>query len=1581
MRFLIVALSAVLLTPTFGMSADLPTYSRLPVVTSLSFSPDGQHLAVSGSSEVIVMKADLSATVARLVGDAPRIEAVRFSPDSSKIAVAAGLPEEQGVLQIWDVASGKLLQKIDVTEDTLYGAAWSPDGKMVAVGAADNVVRAFDIETGKQTLFMGSHDAWPLDMVFSVDGSHLISVGRDQTVKLTEVATERFVDNITSITPGALKGDLTSIARHPHRDELLVGGSDGVPRVFRMVRTTKRVIGDDAQLQRILPGIEGRLFGVAYDHTGLKAAAVSSLNGRGQLAIYTGLPAEGGISKELTTILNKRTAQYTAAERKMVDAFRNDGIQKAFTIDIPSALYAVAFSVDGQRVVAAGSDGTLRSYLVATGELLVEKPVVEVSGDAQLVADEEDVDRRPKHMDTGEETFDRVADVVSLVVEPTEIQFNGRFETIQMLVTATLADGTTADVTRVADVAPANVASVTRTGLVLADADGSSTLKVTLGKATTDVPVTVRNINSDVALSYHKDVTPVLSKLGCTQGTCHGAKDGKEGFKMSLRGYDGLYDVRALTDNLKSRRVDLANPANSLMLLKATGYVSHGGDSVTDFGTDQYEVMRRWIAEGAKLDDQNSNRPVSISVSPVNPVIQTIGSMQQMRVIATYPDGSTRDVTAESFLESGNTDVAEASKTGLVTTLRRGEAPVLARYEGQYAATTVTVMGDRSGFEWQQPKSWGTIDDLVAAKWQRMKILPSDLADDATFLRRVTIDLTGLPPTADDVRAFLADQSPTEDKRNAVIERLIGSENFVDYWTNKWADLLAVNRKFLGAEGARIYRDWIRDNVEKNRPYDEFVHDIVTASGSNKENPAASYYKVLRDPLDTMENTTHLFLAVRFNCNKCHDHPFERWTQDQYYETAAYFARLGLKDDAANSKGKKLGGTAVEGGKPLYEVVYEKGAGEVKHDRTGAETAPQFPYAAKFEAPADANRREQLAAWMTSPDNEYFAKSYVNRLWGYLLGVGLIDPLDDIRAGNPPSNPELLDYLTNEFIESGFDMRHVLNLIVRSRTYQLSVASNEWNEDDKTNFSHATARRLPAEVLYDTVYAAVGAESKIPGVDPGTRAIELPDAGVKLADGFLANFGRPVRESSCECERSNDMNLGPVMALVSGPTIGNAVSAMDNSLASLVQSTPDDGQLVREMFLRILNRPATDNEVSASIEMFKELRPQHENLIADRTAYQAVIAPRIAAAEADRVAKIETAKQAVAAYETEIAPREKKLDEEQQVKIAAAQKVYDAAAAKIAEEVPAWAAKQTDRTMWQGLTFASMTAKKSKLEKLSDGTILSSGATDRNEQFKFISELDEATSKAGLSGVKIDALTHAKLKNNGPGRAANFVLTELKVMWAPKGSNQFKPIKLADARADFSQGNYDVKTSIDGKLDRTSNGWAISPQVGKNHWATFSFDKPFKHDGPIRLQITMDFRYQDGKHILGHFRVSTTAGDTPLSPGLPSSVAEAINVADAERTAEQTQAIVDYLIESRDDIVKLRNTLNTAKKPRATDPKLVALRNDLTAAERPLPLDPKLVRLNRAVELSTKQLQAPRLTAAQDVAWALINSPAFLFNH
>ncbi|HEX3601163.1 MAG TPA: DUF1549 domain-containing protein, partial [Lacipirellulaceae bacterium] len=952
--------------------------------------------------------------------------------------------------------------------------------------------------------------------------------------KLIEVATQRLVDNVTSITPGALKGGIQSVRTHPLRDEIIFGGSDGVPRIYRMERKTARQIGDDANLLWELPALPGRVFSVDITRDGSTLAAGSSLDGHGTVNVYHMEPTPK-IPDNIQAILNKPVQARTADETALLHKHFEDGVKTPVKFEVAEGgVYAVALSPKGDRVAAAGSDGTIRIIDTQKSSLITSFVPVQINkAGTQVIASDQKLTLQPVPPMLASEPPLPVGDaVVKLTVEPAAVQLDSAMRYAQVVATAELASGAKIDVTRQAKITFSEpIAEVNSVGVVTPTKNGHAQLTIAIGDKSANIDVQVANLENPHAPDFVRDVAPIIARAGCNAGTCHGAQKGKNGFKLSLRGYDPIFDVRALTDDHASRRVNLASPAQSLMLLKPTASVPHTGGQAIKPGSTYYETLREWISSGAALN-LTSPRVTGIKVTPQNPVIETVGARQQVRVVATYSDGSERDVTREAFVESGNTDVVKAvpDAPGLLESLRRGEAAALVRYEGKYAATTLTVMGDRAGFVWQDAPVNNHIDELVSAKLERTKTLPSGECNDYEFVRRVYLDLTGLPPTPEQVQSFVDDKRDTKAKRDALVDSLIGNKDYVDFWTNKWADLLMVNRKFLGVEGATAFRNWIHGELEANRPYNQFVHEILTASGSTKDDPAGSYFKTLRTPEALMENTTQLFLATRFNCNKCHDHPFERWTQDQYYHLAAFFAQIDRKKDPASGD-RIIGGSAVEAGQPLFEIIGDAKQGEVKHVRTGAVSPPAFPFEAKHAVKADEPRRQDLADWITSTDNPYFAKSYVNRMWGYLTGRGIIEPLDDIRAGNPATNPELLDYLTSEFIQSGFNTRHIMQLICKSRTYQLSVETNKWNADDQINFSHARARRLPAEVLYDAIYRATGATSSFAGVVPGTRAATLPDVGVELPDGFLGNLGRPARESVCECERSSNLQLGPVMAL------------------------------------------------------------------------------------------------------------------------------------------------------------------------------------------------------------------------------------------------------------------------------------------------------------------------------------------------------------------------------------------------------------------------------------------------------------------
>ncbi|HYM11785.1 MAG TPA: DUF1549 and DUF1553 domain-containing protein [Bryobacterales bacterium] len=657
-------------------------------------------------------------------------------------------------------------------------------------------------------------------------------------------------------------------------------------------------------------------------------------------------------------------------------------------------------------------------------------------------------------------------------------------------------------------------------------------------------------------VTFLRDVAPILNKVGCTAGTCHGAAKGKNGFKLSLRGYDPQFDYEALLYDLSGRRFNRADPARSLMLAKPTQEVPHGGGLRFDVGSDYYKTIYQWIAQGVPFGDPKTDTVARLDVEPKELFLQKPGDTAKLQVTATYGDGATRDVARESNIDSNTPDLA-AVNGAEVKGARIGEAALLVRYQGKFVTVPVTVLNPKPGFVWKPLPENNYIDRLIDGKLKRLKIQPSGLVDDAGFLRRVMLDLTGQTPTPEQVRAFLADQNPQ--KRSRLIDQLIGSPAFVDHWTVKWADLLQNNRKYLGEKGAYEFQEWIRESFEANKPYDRMVRELLTSRGSSYDNPAANFFRVTRDAKPTMEKTTQVFLGVRMVCTQCHDHPFERWTQNQYYQMAAFFSPVGIRP------GYEVG----------EEIVYDQRGGyDMKHPKNGRVVDPAFIVPASFgsdKIPADGRRRDALAAWITSKDNPFFAKSTVNRVWSYFFGRGIIEPVDDIRASNPPSNPALLDAMTKDFIDHNFDLRRVMRAIANSRTYQSSIATNEWNAMDVDNFSHAMPRRLSAEQLMDALALATGIRPAFPEVPVDTNAEQLPDPHVGK-DGFLDLFGRPARESSCECERRSELSLPQALNLVNGTTISDAVADSTGRVVKAVLSGRADRDVVEEIYLASLSR-------------------------------------------------------------------------------------------------------------------------------------------------------------------------------------------------------------------------------------------------------------------------------------------------------------------------------------------------------------------------------------------------------------------------
>ena len=666
-----------------------------------------------------------------------------------------------------------------------------------------------------------------------------------------------------------------------------------------------------------------------------------------------------------------------------------------------------------------------------------------------------------------------------------------------------------------------------------------------------------------MAESYLKDVAPILNKAGCTSGPCHGAAKGKNGFKLSLRGYDPQFDYEALLYDLSGRRFNRAEPGKSLMLAKPTQEIPHGGGQRFEQTSTYYKTIFNWIAQGVPFGDPLKDVVSALAVEPLDIAMAKPGEKLALKVMATYLDGTTRNVTREATIESNTPDVARIDVVpATVAGERTGEATLLIRYAGKYATIPVAVLNPKPGFAWKPLAQHNYIDQLIDAKLQKMKIQPSGLVDDAAFLRRVSLDLTGQLPAPDEVRTFVSDTTPGKLKRSKKIDQLMARPSYVDEWTMKWGDLLQSSRKFLGEKGTYGFREWIHESLAANKPYDGWVRELITSSGSSYESPEANFYRTTRDAKATMEKTTQVFMGTRMVCAQCHDHPFEKWTQNQYYEMAAFFSGVGVRP------GYEVG----------EEIIYNQRADfEMKHPKDSRVMMPKYLMASAGAPPLpehdfDARkRREAFANWLTSRANPMFAKSAVNRVWSYFFGRGIIDPVDDIRASNPPVNAALLDALTKDFIAHNFDLRYLMRTMVNSRAYQASIVTNEWNAGDSTNFSHMTPRRLGAEQLMDAVAQATGARPNFPEVPEDTLASQLPDPHVGK-EGFLDLFGRPTRETACECERRTELSLPQALNLVNGATISEAVADPKGRVAKLVLSGRSDAAMVEELYLAALSR-------------------------------------------------------------------------------------------------------------------------------------------------------------------------------------------------------------------------------------------------------------------------------------------------------------------------------------------------------------------------------------------------------------------------
>lgn len=778
----------------------------------------------------------------------------------------------------------------------------------------------------------------------------------------------------------------------------------------------------------------------------------------------------------------------------------------------------------------------------------------------------------------------------SLSVVPTSSILRGPDSVQQFVVEQAAADGSKRDVTAEAKFESSDpaVAAVDATGTVSSRNDGKVTVTIRVGKDEAKVPVEVRDVVQGLPINFPNQVVPIFTKLGCNGGGCHGKASGQNGFRLSLLGFEPAVDYETLVKEGRGRRVFPAAPERSLLLLKATAKMPHGGGRKMEPGSHEYQVVSRWIASGMPFGKDTDPSVAKIEIYP-DARVMSRGSKQQIVVTAHYTDGSKEDVTRWAQYQSNDTEVASVADGGQVETRdSSGQAAVMARYQGQVAVFRATVPLGKPIAQYPDFPTDNVVDRATLSQWKTLGIVPSDLCTDAEFIRRASLDITGTLPTGDEVKAFAAD--PTADKRAKLVDRLLERPEYASFFAVKWADVLRNKREGNEsyAKGTFTFYDWIREALAKNVPYNKFVRQILAASGTPETAPPVQWYRRLKQTDAFVDDTAQVFLGMRLQCAKCHHHPFEKWGQDDYYGFAAFFARIGRKPSAeARMTGRS------------EEVIFAARSGQVNHPKTGQVMTPKGLGDEALKLPPSVDPRQKLVDWMADPKNPYFSRAVVNRYWAHFFGRGVVEPMDDMRQTNPPSNPALLDGLADDFRASGYDLKHLVRTICTSRTYGLSSVPNDYNARDKQSFARHYPKRMPAEVLLDAISQITAAPTSFGGLPPGTRAIELPDESVPSA--FLDTFGRPKRDTSCECERVTDASLGQSLMLLNSVDVQGKLTAGGGRAESLAKDTRPDAQKIEELFWMAFARGPSSGELTSALNHL-EKNPQKR-----REAYEDIL--------------------------------------------------------------------------------------------------------------------------------------------------------------------------------------------------------------------------------------------------------------------------------------------------------------------------------------------------------------------------------------
>ena len=790
--------------------------------------------------------------------------------------------------------------------------------------------------------------------------------------------------------------------------------------------------------------------------------------------------------------------------------------------------------------------------------------------------------RSPEELKAYAALQNKMAQLERVEIFPPKYRLETKRDHHQVVVMATFKDATTQDVTFLSDlrIADSKIVSLEKDVIKPVVDAGQTELIASVGGKTVKAIVEVAQGHQDREISWRLDVMPVFMRGTCNSGGCHGAARGKDGFRLSLFGMDPAGDFERVTREMPGRRINLAIPEESTMIEKAIGAVPHSGNQCFDDKTEYYKTLIEWVTKGAPNDKPDVAKVTGIEVFPKQIVLEGAGARQQMTVRATYSDGTDRDVTSLALYMSNNDPVATIDKNGLIQSGDRGAAFALARFDVYSTTAQVLVIPDKLQYERPKLAEANYIDTHVNENLHKLRILPSGICTDEEYIRRAFIDVVGVYPKPEDVRKFLADANPK--KREALIDELTQRKEFTEVWVMKWAELLQIRSGIPGNnnqppfyKNALLYYNWLSERIAKNIPLNEIVIELLSASGGTVSNPAVNFYQTELDQLKLTENVAQVFMGMRIQCAQCHNHPFDRWTMDDYYGFKAFFSQIGRKntDD------------------PQEVIIFNNKSGESRHFLTQAVMKPKFLGGESPELKPGEDRRKVLANWMASPENPFFARNIANIMWAHFFGSGIVDPVDDVRVSNPPSNPELLTALATNLTEYKYDMRRMVKDICTSMTYQRSSQVNETNALDKLNFSHAQVRRVRAEVLLDGISQITETPNKFQGLPLGARAVQIADGAVSTY--FLSTFGRAKRESVCSCEVKMEPTLSQALHLMNGDAVHDRIKS-GKVVAKLVSEKKSDREVVDELFIRVFGRPPKEKEwasIQQAVADAPEARP------------------------------------------------------------------------------------------------------------------------------------------------------------------------------------------------------------------------------------------------------------------------------------------------------------------------------------------------------------------------------------------------------